>query len=258
MMKNHLVKHIQTIVDENSQPKYANDQVREIDEFVKNGGRVEDFYKNVYRSELKVEDLDITKEDNQKAVIRENLRNRGYSESRIDKLISRYEEAGSLEDESKDSLEEVKEFKEKTRKELLETQKNRQEIEIQEQLSFIRNVEKVAKDMDNILGIQLSDKDKKETLEYMLKPERDGQTKYQKDYVSDLKNVFISAYLTKNKNTLVNNIQKKATSDAVKNLKLKLKTQGKSTKNTHSDMDESGGGRVAQLWDIASKELRSF
>lgn len=253
-----LVKHIQTIVDENSQPKYANDEVKEIDEFVKNGGRVEDFYRNVYRSELKVDNLDLTKEDDQKAVIRENLRNRGYSESRIDKLISRYEEAESLEEESKDSLDEVKEFKEKVRKELLETQKNRQEAELREQLSFVRNVEKIAKDMDNVLGIPISDKDKKETLEYIFKPERDGSTKYQKEYMSDLKNLFVSAYLTKNKNTLVNNIQKKATSDAVKNLKLKLKSQGKSTKNTHSEVDESVSKKVVQLWDIAGDELRSF
>jgi hypothetical protein len=251
-----LVKHMQDIINENSQPKYANEEVKELDDFVKTGGKVSDFYKTVYRSEVNVDDIDLTKDFNQKSIIKENLRNRGYSEQRIEKFISKYEETDSLEDEAKDSLEEVKEFREKSKKELLEAQKNRQESELQEQLFFIQNVEKSIKDIDNIRGIPISDKEKKETLEYILKPERDGLTKYQKEYSSDLKNLFESAYFTKNRNTLVKEIQKKATSDAVKNLKLKLKSQGKSTKNTHPDMDE--GGKVTQLWEIASKELKSF
>jgi hypothetical protein len=252
-----LVKHIQSIVDENSQPRYASDEVKELDEFVKDGGRVADFYKTVYRSDINIDNIDLTKEFNQKAIIKENLRNRGYSEQRIEKFIGKYEDTDSLEDEAKDSIEEVKDFREKAKKELLETQKNRQEAELQEQLSFIRNVEKTVKDIDNVRGIPLSEKEKKETLEYMLKPERDGLTKYQKEYSSDLKNLFESAYFTKNRNTLVEKIQKKAASDAVKNLKLKLKTQGKSIKNTNSDMDE-GKEKVAQLWEIAGRELRSF
>jgi hypothetical protein len=253
-----LVKHMQSIVDEASQPRYANDEVRELDEFVKDGGRVADFYKTVYRSDVNTEGIDLTKEYNQKAVIKENLRNRGYSEQRIEKLISRYEETESLEEEAKDSLEEVKEFKEKTKKELLETQKNRQETEIKEQLNFVRNVEKIVKDKENIRGIPISDKQKKELLEYIFKPERDGSTRYQKDYSDSLENLVESAYFTKNRNTIVKEIQRKASSDAVKNLKLKLKTQGKSTKNTHSDMEEQGESKVSQLWEIASKELVSF
>jgi hypothetical protein len=252
-----LVKHMQSIIDENSQPKYANDEVKELDEFVKNGGRLSNFYEKVYNSEIDINNIDLTKKDNQKAIIKENLRNKGYSEQRIEKQISRYEENDVLEDEANDSVPEVKEFRDKNKKELLEYQKIQSEQQIREQLSFVRNVEKIVKDVDNIRGISISDKEKKELLEYIFKPERDGLTKYQKDYNDSLGNLVESAYFTKNRNTIIKEIQKKATSDAVKNLKLKLKSQGKGIKNTHSDIDE-GTNKVTQLWEIASKELKSF
>jgi capsule polysaccharide export protein KpsE/RkpR len=57
--------------------------------------------------------------------------------------------------------------------------------------------------------------------------------------------------------TLVNNIQKRAASDAVKNLKTKLKAKDNSIKNTGSDMDDSRGS-ISHLWDIAGAELQSF
>jgi hypothetical protein len=253
-----LVKHMQSIIDENSQPKYASDEIKELDEFVKNGGRLSNFYEKVYNSDIDdVDKLDLTKKENQKAIIKENLRNKGYSEQRIDKQISRYEDNDVLEDEANDSIPEVKEFREKTRKELLEYQKIQSDQQVREQLSFVRNVEKIVKDVDNIRGISISDKEKRELLEYIFKPERDGSTKYQKEYNDSLNNLVESAYFTKNRNTIVKEIQKKASSDAVKNLKLKLKSQGKSTRNTQSDMDESSS-KVTQLWEIASKELKSF
>ena len=253
-----LVKHMQSIIDENSQPKYASDEIKELDEFVKNGGRLSNFYEKVYNSEIDdIDKLDLTKKENQKAIIKENLRNKGYSEQRIDKQISRYEENDVLEDEANDSIPEVKEYRDKNKKELLEYQKIQSEQQVREQLSFVRNVEKIVKDVDNIRGISISDKEKRELLEYIFKPERDGSTKYQKEYNDSLNNLVESAYFTKNRNTIVKEIQKKATSDAVKNLKLKLKSQGKSIKNTHSDMDDNSS-KVTQLWELASKELKSF
>ncbi len=252
-----IVKYMQDLVDENSKPKYATDEIKELDEFVRQGGDVREFYSKIYKSEVNTDDLDLTKENNQKAIIKENLRNRGYSEQRIDKLISRYEENDALEEESKDSLEEVKEYREKTKRELLETQKNQQETELQEQLSFVRNVEKIVKDIDNVRGIPISEKEKKELLEYIFKPDRTGVTNYQREYMGSLDNLVESAYFTKNRNTIVKEIQKRATSEAVKNLKLKLKTSGKSTKNAAPAL-EGDGGKVSQLWDVAGKELKFF
>lgn len=251
-----LVKYMQDIIEANSTPKYASDDIKELDEFVKNGGNLSDFYSKVYTPELNLDKIDLEKESNQKAVIAENLRHKGYSETRIEKLIARYEETGSLEDEAKDSYEEVKEFKEKTKKELLEQQKKQAEESMKEQLKFVQNVEEIIKGSSTIRGIDISEKDKKSLMEYIFKPEADGTTKYQKDYSSNLKNLVESAYFTMKKDTLVKQIEKKASTDAIKNLKLKLKTKGKATKNSVSE--EQYDTKVAKLWEMASEKLTTF
>lgn len=252
-----LVDFMQNVIAENSQPNYATDEVKELDEFVRNGGSVKDYYNTVYSTELNLDKIDTSKEFNQKAIIRENLRNRGYSETRIEKLITRYEETSTMEEEAQDSLEEVKEFREKSKAELLDKQKKLQEEGAKAQHEFISNVEKVIKDSTNIRGIELSSKEKQELFDYIFKPERDGSTKYQKDYNSNLKNLVESAYFTMKGDTLVQQIQKKATTSAAKDLISKLKTKGKSTKNTVSEQ-EGSNSKVTQLWEIASKELRTF
>ncbi len=251
-----LVKYIKDIIDINSEPKYASESIKELDEFVKAGGKLEDFYKKVYAPELNVDRLNIEKENDQKLIISENLRLKGYSETRIEKLIARYEEAGSLEDEAKDSLEEVKEYKEKTRKELLDQQKKQSEQSLQEQLKFVQNVEEIIKNASDIRGISISDKDKKSLVEYIFKPEADGLTKYQKEYSSNLKNLVESAYFTMKKDSLIQQLEKKASTNAIKDLKSKLKSKGKSTKNTASDQDIDS--KISKLWDIASEKLTTF
>jgi hypothetical protein len=248
-----IIKYMQDIVDTNSEPKYSNDEIKALDEFVKNGGSPREYFKQVYVEDIDPEKLDITKESDQKAIIRTNLKNRGYSEQRIEKLISRYEDTDALEDEAEDSLAEVKEYASTKKEQLLKDQAKVRERQEAEQLTFIKNVEKVIKDTNDIRGIPLSEKKKAALIEYVFKPEKDGMTKYQKEYNSDLKNLLESAYFTMERDTFVQQVQKKATTNAVKNLKLKIRTAGKSTKNASSDDDSSG--KVAQVWEMASSFL---
>lgn len=252
-----LVEFMQEIIETNSQPKYASDEIKELDEYVKQGGNIGNFFDKVYSSEVDPDKIDITKESNQKAVIKENLRTKGYSDARIDKLISRYEETGALEEEANDSLEEVKEYREKTKQTLLEQNKKQYEENTKNQLKFVQNVESIIKDSKDIRGISISEKDKKNLTEYIFKPKSSGLTAYQEDYNSNLQNLVESAYFTMKKDALVQQIEKKASTDAVKNLKIKLMTKGKSTKNAVSDAD-TDSGKVSQLWEMASKELKSF
>ena len=251
-----LVKYMQNIIETNSEPKYASDEIKELDEFVKEGGNLRDFYSKVYTPEINLDKIDLEKESHQKLVIQSNLKHKGYSEARIEKLIARYEEAGSLEDEAKDSYEEEQEFEKKSKKELLEQTKKQADESMKEQLKFVQNVEEIIKSSPTIRGIDISEKDKKSLMEYIFKPEADGTTKYQKDYSSNLKNLVESAYFTMKKDTLVQQIEKKASTDAIKNLKLKLKTKGKTTKNSVSE--ENYDTKVAKLWEMASEKLTTF
>ena len=59
-----LLGYINAIVDDKSKPSYASDEVKEIDEFVRNGGNIEDYF--AIGSELDYESLDVTDDFTQK------------------------------------------------------------------------------------------------------------------------------------------------------------------------------------------------
>lgn len=251
-----IVKYMQDVIEYNSAPKYSSDQIKELDEFVANGGDVKDFFSKVYTTEIDPEKVDLDNETDQKAIIEQNLLNKGYTKERIKKLISRYEDAGSLEDEATDSLAEVKEYTEKTKKQLLEEQKNEAEAQRKQQLKFIQDVEKLVKDTSSVMGYRLSEKDKQELLEGIFKTGKDGLTEYQRKYQSNLKNLLESAFFTLKGDVLEKNITKKATTSAVNSLKEKIRSKGKSTKNTASEIDDDGSKRkTSNVWDVLGSQL---
>jgi DNA-binding transcriptional regulator YbjK len=251
-----IVKYMQDVIEYNSAPKYSSDQIKELDEFVANGGDVKDFFSKVYTTEIDPEKVDLDNETDQKAIIEQNLLNKGYTKERIKKLISRYEDAGSLEDEATDSLAEVKEYTEKTKKQLLEEQKNEAEAQRKQQLKFVQDVDKLVKDTSSVMGYRLSEKDKQELLEGIFKTGKDGLTEYQRKYQSNLKNLLESAFFTLKGDVLEKNITKKATTSAVNSLKEKIRSKGKSTKNTASEIDDDGSKRkTSNVWDVLGSQL---
>ena len=251
-----LVKYMQNLIETNSKPQYSNDDVKNLDEYVSNGGSLKTYFESLYNTQLDLDNVDLSKEHNQKAVIRENLKNKGYSGTRIEKLINKYEDTDILEEEALDSYEEVKEYRAKVKQDVLEDQRKQTEEMQKQQTKFVNDVQKIIEDTTEIAGVKLSASDKKELVEYIFKPTSEGITQFQKDYNSNLKHLVDSAFFTKKGDKLVQQIEKKAATTATRKLTLKLKTSGKSTKNTSSDMDNSG--KVSKLWDIASSAIKSF
>lgn len=106
-----LVNYFYDVIEENSKPSYASEEIEKLDEFVKNGGNIRDYFS--IDAEVNLEDIDIEdSEDNQKTVIREYLKEKGLNKSQIDKKLTRYEDAGVLEDEAVDALEALKDIRE--------------------------------------------------------------------------------------------------------------------------------------------------
>ena len=66
-------------IKQNSVPQYADDRIQQLDEYVKNGGKFEDFYQKQQES-LTLDNIDMEDETNQKAVIRELLKHSNYSD----------------------------------------------------------------------------------------------------------------------------------------------------------------------------------
>jgi hypothetical protein len=226
-----VLEFMSEIINENSKPTYASDEVEAYDEYVRNGGSLKDFYREVYSGKLDVNTVDIEKEYDQRAVVRENLLNQGYKEDKIKKMISRYEESETLKEEAEDAVELLKEFNQKKAESLLVSQKNEAAQIRKQQQKFFEDVNTTIKSISDIKGFPISEKEKRELLQYAFNPEEDGLSKYQKDYKSDVMNILESAWLAKNRDknlaiTTSDDASKKGSSDAYKTLRDKLKAKG--------------------------------
>ena len=112
-----LVNYFKDVINEQSKPEYASEEVAKLDEFVRNGGRLEDYF--TVSTDIDFENIDMDDENNQKLVLKELLAKKGYSDKQITKKIERFEDAGVLEDESKDAIEELQEIAQKEKEKLL-------------------------------------------------------------------------------------------------------------------------------------------
>ena len=182
----------------------------------------------MYSGKLDPASIDLEKDYDQRAVIRENLINQGYKEDKIKKMISRYEESETLKEEAEDALELVKESNQKKAESLLVYQRNEAARVQREQQKFLSDVNTTIKSISNIKGFPISEKEKRELLQYAFTPEEDGLTKYQKEYRGDVLNILESAFFCKNKDKLktVDDASKKGNTDAYKTLRDKLKARG--------------------------------
>ena len=172
-----LVEYFREVIEDNSKPDYASEAVEKLDAFVRNGGNLKDYFQ--IDADIDLDNIDI-KDDEvaQKAVVRQLLREKGFSAAQIEKKITKYEDAGLLEDEAEDALEDLKEIKEEKKKQLLANQEKQAKAVKQQQQEFFDNVVNEIKGLDNIYGVPVPEKDKKALLEYIFKPNSRGITKY--------------------------------------------------------------------------------
>ena len=218
-----LVDYMSEIIDVNSQPQYASQEIADLDEFVKAGGDVKSFFEKVY-SNPGVDEYDISKKEHQIAVVKELLKIKGLSDARIEKTIDRYEDAGVLEEEAEDALEIVNEHREENKKKLLIDQKKQHEEYTKRQQNYIASVSKTIESIDSIKGIPITKKDRLQLRDYIFKVGSDGKTDFQRDYSSDTKFLIESAFFTMKKDDdLTQKLKSKAQSSAVTEFKRKLK-----------------------------------
>lgn len=222
-----LINHMSNIIDENSVPTFANEDIKNIDEFVRNGGNLYDYLESTKVKKLDLDSPNLDDETVQKEIVAEHLRSLNYSEDRINKRLQRYEEAGTLEEEAEDAVGLLKEHVKAQEEKLLKEQKERKQAIIKEQQKFISDVENTIEKLDNIHGIPLTVKEKRDLKDYLLKVESDGKTAYQRDYSKELDNLIVSAFYTKNGDKKVKQIKSKAETDAVLKFKKNLKTKRK-------------------------------
>lgn len=246
-----LINYFQNVIEENSKPEYSSEEVEALDNFVKQGGDLKKYL--TIDADLDLDDIDIEDEANQKLVVKQLLKEKGFSTNKIDKLVSRYEEAGLLEDEAQDALEDLKEIKEEKKKQLLEDQKKAYQIQLQRQQQFYDNVVSEIKGLKNIRGITVPEKDKKVLMDYILKPDTDGKTKYQKDYAKGgVKNLIESAYFTMNADKLIEAAKREGNNSAIDKFRRSLKSSSITTKSRK----QATGSDDDPIWFSAARQLR--
>lgn len=245
-----LIEYIQDVVDQNSQPEYSDDRIKQLDEYVKNGGKFEDFY-NAQSESVVYDQMDLDDESNQKAVIREYLKLSGYTDSQINKKIERYEDADMLSEESEEAYDRLKLIKQQQ----IEYQQQQQEQVRAEQerqvIEFTNGLNSTISNLSNIRGISIPKEDRKALFNYITKLDADGYTQYQKDFNKNLVNNLIeSAYFTMKGDALLGEAKRNGETSAATKLRNMLKHQSKN--HTRYNVQDEKQRSVA---DIASKWL---
>ena len=246
-----LISYFKTVIEENSKPDFASEEIEALDAYVKQGGDLKKYLQ--IDAQLDLDDIDLDDESNQKAVVKMLLKEKGFSNKQIEKKISKYEDAGLLEDEAQDAIEDLKEIREQQKEQLLKQQKKEHEQYQEQQRTFYNNVVDEIKGLKNIRGIAIPEKDKRVLIDYILKPDADGRTKYQKDYAKGgVKNLIESAYFTMNADKLLEAAKREGNNKAVERFRNSLKSTSVSSKSKQAQTSSSD----EPIWFSAARKLR--
>lgn len=247
-----LIDYFSNLIEQESKPQYASEEIEALDNFVKQGGDLNKYLS--IEAEINLDDVDLNDEINQKIVVKQLLKEKGFSDKQINKKIEKYIDAGLLEDEAQDAVEDLKEIKEQKKEQLLREQKKAYDDYVKQQRQFYNNVVDEIKNLNNIRGIAIPEKDKRTLIDYILKPDSDGMTKYQKDYrKGGIKNLIESAYFTMNADKLLDSAKRQGSNTAIEKLKNNLRNTSINTKtkniNNRSEDDT--------IWGSFTRHLRT-
>lgn len=224
-----LTHYMREVVQQNSVPQYADERIQQLDEYVKNGGKFEDFYGKQQQS-LSYDNIDMEDEDNQKAVVSELLRYSGYTDDQIKNKISRYEDADMLEEESADALDRLKQIKQHE----LEVAQQQQAAYLQQQeeqsKQFYNDCMNQIKSLSSIRGVQIPKEDRAKLADYIFNVDQDGVSKFQKDYNNQenfINNLLTTAYITMKGDSFISTAKRDGESSATEKLRKMLRHQAK-------------------------------
>ena len=231
-----LTDYIREVVNQNSVPKYADERIQQLDEYVKNGGKFEDFY-GKQQTSLSYDNLDMDDETNQKNVISELLKYSGYTDEQIKNKIERYEDADMLEEESEDALSRLKSIK----KQQIEYEQQQQQLYMQQQeeqqKAFYTQCMNQINNLQSVQGIQIPASDRAKLADYIFNVDQDGVSKFQKDYNDQdkfINNLLTTAYITMKGDSLITTAKRDGESSATEKLRkiLRHSSRNRSTYNT--------------------------
>lgn len=233
----NLTDYIRDVVRQNSKPVYADERIEKLDEYVKNGGRFEDFYSK-QQEQISYDNIDMEDEANQKAIVSELLKYSGYTDEQIKNKISRYEDADMLEEESEDALERLKQIRQKQIE--YSEQQQAEYIKQQEEQSrkFYTDCTSEINSLTNIRGVQIPKEDRAKLIDYIFNVDQDGISKFQKDYNNQDKfitNLITTAYMTMKGDSFISTAKKDGESSATEKLRKILRHSSRNHSTYNAD-----------------------
>ena len=243
-----LINYIEDTVAENSKPQYADDRIAQLDAYVKNGGKFEDFYNGMSKN-IQYDNMDMEDESNQKMAVRDYLKLSGYSDEQIDKKIERYEDADMLEDEAIDAIERLKEHQEYQLQQQQEEQEALRAQQQQQAQQFVTNLSNTINSLDNIRGVPIPKQDRKALFDYITKVDASGMTQYQKDFNANMtENLIESAYFTMKGDALIGEAKRTGQTTAAEKLRKMLRYQTKNHSSFNIDDKKRSVADIASRW----------
>ena len=230
-----LTKYFSDVVEQNSKPEYADERIQALDEYVRNGGKFEDYYRRQQEA-LTLDNIDLEDETNQKAVLREFMQRAGYSDEQINKKITRYEDSDVLYDEAEDALDRLKQIRQHEVEEAARQQEEAAKYQEEQSKAFFDTVTKDINSLTNIRGIAVPKEDRKALFDYIFKVDQNGQSQYTKDFNKNLsKNLIESAYFTMKADSLISTAKKTGESSAADKLRNMLRHSAKNHSTFNAD-----------------------
>lgn len=232
-----LTNYMGEVVKQNSKPQYADDRIAQLDEYVKNGGKFEDFYSK-QQTQLSYDNIDMEDESNQKAVVTELLKYSGYTDEQIRNKISRYEDADMLEEESEDALDRLKMIK----KHELEYAQQQQEEALRQQKEqtkqFYNSCMNEINSLTSIRGVQIPKEDRRKLIDYIFNVDQNGVSKFQKDYNNQenfINNLITTAYMTMKGDSFISTAKRDGESSATEKLRKMLRHTSRNHSTYNAD-----------------------
>lgn len=233
-----LTDYLRDVVDQNSVPDYADERIQALDQYVKQGGRFEDFYA-AQQQQINYDNINLEDENNQRTVIRDLLKASGYTEDQINSKIDRYESADMLEEEAEDALSRLKVIKQQETEMLQRQQEAARKQQEEETRTFYNTVSADINNLTNIRGISIPKEDRKQLFEYIFKQDANGLTQYQKDFNKNLsKNLIESAYFTMKADSFITEAKKTGETTAAQKLRQMLRHKSKNHSTFNADEDK--------------------
>ena len=230
-----LTQYFTDVVNQNSVPEYADERIQALDEYVKNGGKFEDFYAKQQEA-ITLDNIDLEDENNQKAVVREFMHRAGYSDEQINKKITRYEDSDVLYDEAEDALGRLKEIRQQEAEQAAKQQEEYARQRQEQSQQFFQTVSKDINNLTTIRGINVPKEDRKALFDYIFKVDQTGQSQYTKDFNKNLsKNLIESAYFTMKGDSLVQTAKRDGESSAADKLRNMLRHSAKNHSTYNAD-----------------------